>query len=300
MGFGVFMLVTWRYRERNSIIQRLDPRARIIFMLCAFFSIFQIWNSRYFWDIRFILFFFALAVGQLLLARLSWRETRRFWFIILLITIILSLATALTGRGGVSIYTETHPYPLWQADFEIFGATPRISVERFTFLITQIIRFFSFAALALPIPFTIHPARYGITFRRLGLPDKFAFAIDLAFRFIPSLGKDFQMTLDAQKARGYELERIGGGLVQQVRNMAPLMIPLIIGSILRSEEIIDAMDLRGFGTRRRTWLEELRYTRLDYALIIFSVTLLIGSTVLSLLGYGDFWVPPFLLDLASP
>jgi len=289
------MLVTWRYRERDTLVQRLDPRARIIFMLCAFFSILQ------FWDLRFVLFFFVIALGQLLLARLSWRDTRRFWFVIVLIVTILSLATALTGRGGVNIYTETHPYPLWQAEIRLFGTTftPSISVERFTFLITQIIRFFSFAALAVPIPFTIHPARYGITFRRLGLPDKFAFATDLAFRFVPSLGQDFQMTLDAQRARGYELERIGGGIVQQVRNMAPLMVPLIVGSIIRSEEIIDAMDLRGFGTRPRTWWEQLQYARRDYILLAFSLLMLAAATILNLRGFGDFWVPQFLLNLAA-
>ncbi len=288
------MLVSWHYRERNTIIQRLDPRTRIIFMLCAMFSIIQ------FWDLRYVFFFFVLAVGQLLLARLTWQETRRFWFIIVLIITVLSLATALTGRGGLNVYAEDFPYPLWQGEFYILGAifTPQVSVERFTFLITQIIRFFSFAALAVPIPFTIHPARYGVTFRRLGVPDKFAFATDLAFRFIPSLGQDFQMTLDAQRARGYELERVGGGIIQQVRKMAPLLIPLIVGSIIRSEEVIDAMDLRGFGTRPRTWLEELRYTPLDYGVLIFSIALLVGSTVLNLLGYGNFWVPPFLMELA--
>lgn len=289
------MLVTWRYRERNTIIQRLDPRSQIIFMLCAFFSLIQ------FWDLRFILFFFVLATTQLLLARLSWKETRRFWFVIMMIITILSLATALTGRGGIDVYAETLPHPLWEAQFNLFGRlfTPEISVERFTFLIGQIIRFFSFAALAVPIPFTIHPARYGITFRKLGIPDKFAFATDLAFRFIPSLGQDFQMTLDAQKARGYELERIGGGLAQQIRNMAPLLIPLIIGSIIRSDEIIDAMDLRGFGTGPRSWLEELGYSRLDYIVISFGLLLFLGSIVLNLRGFGDFWVPPFLINIAA-
>ncbi|MFQ5612487.1 MAG: energy-coupling factor transporter transmembrane component T family protein [Anaerolineae bacterium] len=287
------MLVSWRYRERDTLIQSLDPRARIIFLLCAFFSIIQ------FWDLRYVLGFLVLALVQMALARLSWQETRRFWFIILIIVTVLSLMTALTGRGGVNIYTEEHP--LWQGEFNLFGGTftPAISAERLTFLATQMARFFSFAALAVVIPYTIHPARYGIAFRRLGVPDKFAFATDLAFRFIPSLGQDFQMTLDAQRARGYELERIGGGLIQQVRNMAPLLIPLIVGSIVRSEEIIDAMDLRAFGTGPRTWLEELRYAPRDYALIFFSLALLLGSTVLNLLGYGDFWVPAWLLALTQ-
>ena len=285
------MLVTWRYRERDTIIQRLDPRTRIIFMLCAMFSIIQ------YWDIRFVLFFFILAIIQLILSRLTWRETKRFWLVITFIITILSLVTAMTGRGGFNVYTETHPYPLWHTNFGTLAIS--LSVERFTFLITQITRFFSFAALAVPIPFTIHPARYGITFRRLGVPDKFAFATDLAFRFIPSLGQDFQMTLDAQRARGYELERIGAGVVQQIRNMAPLLIPLIIGSIIRSEEVIDAMDLRSFGTQPRTWLEELHFLPLDYVLIIVSIGLIVGSTVLNLMGIGDFWVPPFLFNIAS-
>ena len=289
------MLVTWRYRERNTLIQRLDPRTRFIFMLCLMFSLIL------YWDLRFILFFFVIATAQLILARLSWQETKRFWIIIIIISTALSLMTALTGRSASGVYTETYPDPLWQAEFTLLGTTfmPRLSVERVAFLMAQLIRFFSFAALAVPIPFTIHPARYGIAFRRLGVPDKFAFATDLAFRFIPSLGQDFQLTMDAQKARGYELERMGGGLAQQIRNMAPLMIPLVVGSILRSEEIIDAMDLRGFGTGRRTWLEKLRYSGLDYVVIVFSVAVFLGTVIIRLLGYGTFWVPPFLYALAS-
>ncbi|MCA9985105.1 MAG: energy-coupling factor transporter transmembrane protein EcfT [Anaerolineales bacterium] len=289
------MLVTWRYKERDTIIQRLDPRTRLIFMLCMMFALVQ------FWDLRFILFFLALALLQMVLARLTWEETRRFWFVITIIITVLSFFTAITGRGGVSIYTEDYPVPLWSGTFNLFGdpVTLRLSVERVTFMMSQIVRFFAFAALAVPIPFTIHPARYGIAFRRMGLPDKFAFATDLAFRFVPSLANDFQLTLDAQKARGYELERIGAGLVGQIRNMAPLMIPLIIGSVVRSEDIIDAMDLRGFGTQKRSWLEQLEMRPLDYIVIIFSVLVLLGATVLNLLEIGNFWVPEFMKALAG-
>jgi energy-coupling factor transport system permease protein len=57
--------------------------------------------------------------------------------------------------------------------------------------------------------------------------------------------------------------------------------------------------LRGFGTLPRTWLEELRYHAADYAVILFSISLLLGAIVLSLWGYGRFWVPPTLLSLAG-
>ncbi|MER3458316.1 MAG: hypothetical protein C4309_06515, partial [Chloroflexota bacterium] len=67
------MLVTWRYRDRNTLIQKLDPRARILFMLAMLASIIQ------FWDLRVILVFLGIALGQYALARLTWRETRRAW-----------------------------------------------------------------------------------------------------------------------------------------------------------------------------------------------------------------------------
>ncbi|MBC8448845.1 MAG: energy-coupling factor transporter transmembrane protein EcfT [Chloroflexi bacterium] len=288
------MLITWNYKERNTIIQKLDPRGRIIFLLCAMVAIMQ------FWDLRFVAFFLLLGIVQFVLAKLSWRETRRFWLVIGIIATILSLATALTGRGEAGVYADTHF--LWEpTPFHLLGLTlsPRLSAERVMYLVSQLTRIMSFALLAVVIPFTIHPAQYGITFRRLGLPDKLAFAVDLAFRFIPSLGRDFTVTMDAQKARGYELERVGIGLIGQIRNMAPLLIPITIGSVVGGEEVIDAMDLRAFGTGPRTWLKELKYQPRDYVLIAFSLLILLGSLTLNLLDIGELWMPLWLQRLAG-
>ena len=113
---------------------------------------------------------------------------------------------------------------------------------------------------------------YGITFRGLGLPDKFAYAMDLTMRFIPTFGRDFQLTMDAQRARGYEIEKLEGGLLAQVRKLAPLIVPVTIHAIIGSEDIIDAMDLRAFGVQPRTWLIELTYRRRDQILIALGVT----------------------------
>jgi energy-coupling factor transport system permease protein len=105
--------------------------------------------------------------------------------------------------------------------------------------------------------------------------------------------------MDAQKARGYELEKLQGGLIAQVRKLAPLIIPVTIHAIAGSEDIIDAMDLRAFGTGPRTWLVELKYERKDRALIAFGVLILVTSLVLSLFGFGQFWVPDILLSAAG-
>ena len=171
-----------------------------------------------------------------------------------------------------------------------------LSAERITFLVTQILRIMTFAALSVTIPYTINPALYGIAFKGLGLGDKLAYAMDLAFRFIPSLGRDFQITMDAQRARGFELEGGKGvSIIQRVRNFAPLLIPLTIGSVIGGEEITDAMDLRAFGVQKRTWLPQLKYRPLDWVVTIFGFLIVAAAIVIKVAGYGGLWVPSFLI-----
>jgi energy-coupling factor transport system permease protein len=123
--------------------------------------------------------------------------------------------------------------------------------------------------------------------------------MDLTMRFIPTFGRDFQLTVDAQRARGYELEKISGGLVAQVRKLGPLMVPVIIHAIIGSEDIIDAMDLRAFSIGPRTWLQELTYQRHDRVLIVFAILLLISSLVTVFMGFGAFWVPDSLIQMVG-
>jgi len=60
------------------------------------------------------------------------------------------------------------------------------------------------------------------------------------------------------------------------------------------------MDLRAFGVGPRTWLPQLKYSRVDRHLLAFSVLLVAGGTALMVMGYGGFWVPEFLLRMAQP
>jgi len=92
------MLVAWKYKPRNTIIQRLDPRARLIFMLLMLISVI------YFWDLRYILVFFILSALQYSLARLTFRETRRAWLLMGPLIVILTVFTFLTGRGREGVF----------------------------------------------------------------------------------------------------------------------------------------------------------------------------------------------------
>jgi energy-coupling factor transport system permease protein len=288
------MLVTWAYHFRDSLMEKIDPRTRWVFSILFLFTVSN------FWDMRFLLFFFVLAWIWFFLARVGFKETRRAWLLVsfLLFTMVV-VNTILTGGGasgvvqgpGHPVITLHNKLPLvgWMINFSL-------TIERLWFGLCQIVRVTSISAIFIIIPYSMDPRLYGVAFRRLGLPDRFAFSMDLAFRYVPTLARDFAVTLDAQKARGYEIERVEGGLITQVRRIAPLIIPVTIGSILSGEDMVNAMDLRCFGLRPRTWIQQTIYHRYDYAIIAFGIILLLSSIVLrNFVHIGGFWVPPSIL-----
>lgn len=290
------MLVAWRYRKReNSFIQKFDPRAWLIFYACFFLS------TLSFWDVRYLFFFWLIAVFVLLTSGVKWWEIRRAFLFIIGFVFFFAIFTFLTGRGGSEVYAQEHLIRQFRAPFSILGWTPtlNVTVERAFYAFSQLVRVSSIAIMTILIPYSLNPALYGITFKGLGLSDKFAYAMDLTMRFIPTFSRDFQLTMDAQRARGYELEKIRGGVIEQVRKMGPIFVPVTIHAIIASEDIIDAMDLRAFGVGPRTWLDVLTRDFKDRLLIGFGVVLLISSITLAMLGYGKFWVPEFLIRLAG-
>jgi len=289
------MLVTWRYRKRRSLIQWFDPRAWLIFYASFMAAV------LFFWDMRFLTPLLILALMALFTSGVQWRELRRAFFFIVGFVTFYAFFTFLTGRGGDEFYEQEHLLRRLSAPFTLLGWRPTldITIERLFYAGSQFVRVLSLAVMTILIPYTLNPALYGVAFHGLGLPDKFAYAMDLTMRFIPTFGRDFTLTMDAQRARGYELEKIRGGLIEQVRKLGPLIVPVTIHAIIGAEDIIDAMDLRAFGTRPRTWLDELTYRRRDYVLIVFGLLILTASLAVSLLGYGRFWVPEFLLRMAG-
>ncbi|GAB4504304.1 MAG: hypothetical protein Fur0043_12980 [Anaerolineales bacterium] len=293
------MLVTWKYRPRDTFIQRLDPRTRLIFLLCVIFAL----TIPEIWDFRIILPLFVLSLTLYFLARIEWKDVKRTWiFIIILVVFIVGLNGLLSGRGGPASVTEVESPTVFTIPFFVpgtnWGFTVPVTVNKIWFAINQMVRMLAMAILAIPIPYTMDPNIYGVTFRRMGVSDKVSFTMDLAFRFLPTLARDLSITIDAQRARGYELESLKGGLIARLQRLAPLIIPVTMQSTVTGEEVIDAMDLRAFGTKPRTWLKELHYANRDYFMIGLGVAIFIACCVAKwVFGFGGFWVPDFMYRL---
>lgn len=290
------MLVTWKYRPRNTFTQRLDPRTRFIFMFSIIFGL----TIPEIWDFRIILPLFLVSLTLYLLARIEWKDVRRVWiFIFIFLTLIIGLNALLSGRGGPSSVTSIpSPVLFYVPILSSFGWEVPITVSKAWFAINQMMRMLTMAILAIPIPYTVDPNIYGTAFKRMGASDKVSFTMDLAFRFLPTFARDFIITMDAQRARGYEMDKLKGGLVARIQRLAPLIIPVVMQSTVTGEEVIDAMDLRAFGTARRTWLKNLTYARWDYIILGLGVSIFITCCVLKwVFGIGGYFVPDFFTNL---
>lgn len=283
------MNIAPRYLGRGSWLARRDPRLLILVVVCYVFATIQVWDLRVLIPMATMAYLYYRSAG------IPFRAVRLQWaYVTFFVSFIVIVNTLLTG-GELRGYTTE--------DLHIYFRVPLlgtpISAESVTYAIAQYVRFLSMAAVGFPIAFAIAPGDIGPAFARLGLPYKFAYGLELTFRFVPSLAADLQTTIDAQRVRGYEWEARGRSPVGRLRRTVPLVTPLTINAIVGAEDTIDAMDLRGFGTGPRTWLRQLAFDRTDWLVLLAFAALLATITVLSFAGQTRLWVPTPLIDLAG-
>jgi energy-coupling factor transport system permease protein len=279
------MNITPRFLGRGSWLAERDPRVLILVVVVFIFTVIQAW------DLRVVLPLVLVAALYYRAARIPFHEVRRNWiFAVTFFTLIVVLNSIITGDRvrGMGI-TEIHTY------FKIPVLGTAVSAESLTYAAAQWLRYLAMVTVGFPIAFCIAPSDLGTAFARLGIPEKFAFGLDLTFRFIPSLALEFHETVDAQRVRGYEPSRKGGP-VARLRRLVPVLTPLTVSAIAGAEDTIDAMDLRAFGTGKRTWLRELRFNRTDYLVLLGFVALFVVVTILGFgFGTSTIWVPPFMI-----
>ena len=106
--------------------------------------------------------------------------------------------------------------------------------------------------------------------------------MSIALRFIPILVEETDKIMKAQMARGADFE--SGGLMQKIKNMIPLLVPLFISAFRRAGDLAMAMEARCYhGGEGRTKMKPLKYSRLDgavYSIIFLYLGLMIASRFL--------------------
>src|SRR5436190_8643895 len=276
-----------RYLGRGSWLAQRDPRLLVIALACYVLAAIQVW------DIRLMVLLTALGFAWYRQARIPFRAVRRQWLWAISFVSLIVVFNLIVASGRVQRLPEG-------AVEHIYGYIPvfhtPVSDASVTYAMTQWLRFMGMIAIGFPIAFSIDPSAFGATFARLGVPYRFAFAIDLTWRFIPSFAADFRTTLDAQRVRGMDLAPGGRTPISRLKSQVPIVVPTVVNAIAGAEDTIDAMDLRSFGTGKRTWLRELRLDRTDRLALAGYVAILVIATVAAWTTTSSFlWVPPFLI-----
>ena len=242
-----------KFRRVYSPVHNLDPRIKFLYVIVVFVA------AILFGEILPLIALFLLQIPFVLLARVQkqWLRSLRGAAFLASFIFAVNIATKFFTAG----------YMLTEADFEFSAAM----TLRFVVLVESFSVFF----------LTTSPDHLGLALEQTRIPYEFSFAFTTAVRFVPVLAEEAQTIMDAQKARGLELEK--GNFLKRIRNYVPVLIPLIVSAIRRSLELAEAMESRAWGaTKKRTNLYALKLGRGDFALLAITVCIFVLSVYIRL------------------
>lgn len=237
-----------QYYPEQSVIHRLDARTKILGTLLYIIEIFLV-NS--FAGFGLVILALGVLIGiSKVPVRFIFKGLKAVVFIILL-TFVLNL---FMFDGTV----------LWHWKFLIITYE---GLYRSCFmalrLILLIIGTSMLTLTTKPMELTDGLEKLLKPFNRFGLPShEIALMMSIALRFIPTLLEETDKIMKAQQARGADFE--SGNLIQRVKNMIPILIPLFVGSFRIAQDLALAMEARCYhGGVGRTRMKEIVFSRRD-------------------------------------
>ncbi len=110
-------------------------------------------------------------------------------------------------------------------------------------------------------------------FVKLGLPYELGLTVSIGLRYIPTLYMLTREIMDAQKSRGWEMEK--GNVIVRIRKMSAVMIPLLVASLKTAHELSIALESRAFGAgKKRTFLNDIEMKKRDYFTLLGFILML--------------------------
>lgn len=237
-----------QYYPEQSVIHRLDARTKILGTLLYIIEVFLV-NS--FAGFGLVILALGILIGiSRVPVRFIFKGLKAVLFIILL-TFVLNLfmfdGTVLWHWKFLTVTYEG----LYRSCFMALR------------LILLIIGTSMLTLTTKPMELTDGLEKLLKPFNRLGLPShEIALMMSIALRFIPTLLEETDKIMKAQQARGADFE--SGNLIQRVKNMIPILIPLFVGSFRIAQDLALAMEARCYhGGVGRTRMKEIVFSRRD-------------------------------------
>ena len=259
-----------QYFPGNSPVHRLDPRTKLILLIVYIVALFTASN----WVSYGIVFvFLALTVGVSRIPVKSILRGMKPLVMILVFTGILNIFFTTGEKILVKFWVIT---VYWEGVIRAFFMMLRIlMLISGTFLLTY---------TTSPISLTDGLEALLGPLKKLRLPvHELSMMMCIALRFIPTLIEETDKIMAAQKARGADFE--SGNLLQRVKALVPILVPLFISAFRRADELATAMECRCYqGGDGRTKMKLLRYKLGDIKAFGIAAVLLAAVFVLRSFG----------------
>ncbi|MGO0067004.1 energy-coupling factor transporter transmembrane component T family protein [Streptococcus suis] len=267
------------YHPGTGFIHSLSAVSKLLFFLIV--SILAMIT----YDTRLILFIAVFSLALFKMSGIRYKEIS----LVLILTIIFAAMNALmvhlfAPRYGVELYGSDTPL------LSGLGVYSLTSQQAF-YLVNLLLKYFCTVPLAIIFLMTTHPSQFASSLNQIGVSYKVAYAVSLTMRYIPDIQEEFYTIRMSQEARGLELSR-KGKLMDRIKGNLSLVIPLIFSSLERIDTISTAMELRRFGkNKKRTWYTQQPLQRIDYAVLLFILALVVVTIYLFFVNQGRFYNP---------
>jgi energy-coupling factor transport system permease protein len=138
---------------------------------------------------------------------------------------------------------------------------------------------------------TTNPSEFASSLSQLGVPYRVSYSVSLALRYIPDIQQDYHEIAQSQEARGVALGK-DVKFFDRLKNSAKILLPLVLTSLNRIDDISNSMQLRSFGKhRKRTWYMKKKMTAADYGVICFCVVLFVVGMIITNQGGNNLYNP---------
>ncbi len=124
---------------------------------------------------------------------------------------------------------------------------------------------------------------------KLHVPYDYAFMFTTTLRFIPVITAEVSTISQAQRSRAYAVE--GWNPIRRLKAFAPIAMPIVFIAIEKAERLGLCMDLRGYGSKERTYFRAFKLRFLDWAALTLMVLALIACIVAIVQGHGRMVIP---------
>ena len=259
-----------QYFPGNSPVHRLDPRTKLVFLVLYIVALFMAtsWIS-YGLMLGFLIFVILLSTIPF---KSIFRGMKPLIFILAFTAILNVFFTA----------GETVLVSFWGLSITLEG------IVRAVFMVARILMLiagtFLLTYTTSPIALTDGLESLLSPLKKIRFPvHELSMMMCIALRFIPTLIEETDKIMSAQKARGADFET--GNIIQRVKALVPILVPLFISAFRRADELATAMECRCYqGGDGRTKMKILRLHRCDLWAYLIGAVLLGAMITLSIFG----------------